>query len=85
MNTETQYPNIPMIAVESKQIAAIGHQDTTLAIQFRGHGDKPGAVYHYPNFSAEDFDKFKTAESLGLHFTKHIKTRTEYVHLPESA
>jgi len=77
MNTETQeLPAIPLSAVTSSQLAAIGHCPATnrLAIQFKGWGDKPGSVYHYSDFDAAAFEAFRTAESLGSHFKKMIKT-----------
>lgn len=80
MTTEAiQHPTIAMDAVESSQIAAIGHDaaTNTLAIQFPGKGDKPGSVYHYANFTADDFKAFQEAESKGSHFGKHIKKNTE--------
>ncbi|MFJ3048559.1 KTSC domain-containing protein [Herbaspirillum chlorophenolicum] len=80
MTTEAiQHPTIAMDAVESTQIAAIGHDTATntLAIQFPGKGDKPGSVYHYANFTADDFKAFQEAESKGSHFGKHIKKNTE--------
>lgn len=67
--------NITLDSVESSQIEAIGYEaDTqTLAIQFKGKSDKPGSVYHYANFTAEDWQAFREAESIGSHFYKHIK------------
>ena len=69
---------IPLQVVTSSQIHAIGHDPwtNTLAIQFhRGYGrdQSPGSIYHYANFTADDFAAFKAAESLGKHFGKHIK------------
>ncbi len=63
---------IPLTPVESSQIAAIGHDPATntLAIQFKS-GAAP--VYHYANFSADDFNAFMGAKSIGSHFSKHIK------------
>lgn len=45
----TEVPHIELTPVESSQIAAIGHNPATntLAIQFKGKGDKPGSIYHY--------------------------------------
>ncbi|MAF04378.1 KTSC domain-containing protein [Herbaspirillum sp.] len=80
MTTEAiQHPTIAMDAVESSQIAAIGHDaaTNTLAIQFPGKGDKPGSVYHYANFTADDFKAFQDADSKGSFFGKHIKKNTE--------
>lgn len=66
---------ITMDSVESSQIDAVGFDaDTqTLAIQFKGKGDAPGSVYHYSNFTPEDFAAFKGAESIGRYFYKNIK------------
>lgn len=79
MNAETkERPVIAMDAVESSQIAAIGHDpDTnTLAIQFTAKSGT-GSIYHYSNFTAEDFAAFKGAESIGSHFGKFIKPNAE--------
>ncbi|MFT4410225.1 KTSC domain-containing protein [Stenotrophomonas muris] len=70
--------HIALLDVQSSQIHSIGHDaDTnTLAIRFtRGYGDKrgPGSLYHYANFSAEEFLAFKDAESIGKHFGAYIK------------
>lgn len=76
MNTATMHRNIPMDPVKSSQIAKIGHhpESNTLAVQFSPRNDgTPGSVYHYSNFSADDFAKLKGAESVGSHFGKHIK------------
>ena len=69
---------IDLQPVESSQIAAIGHcaETNTLAIQFKKK-DGPGSVYHYANFTADDFAAFKGAESIGSHFGQHIKPATE--------
>ncbi len=69
---------IDLHPVESSQIAAIGHcaETNTLAIQFKKK-DGHGSVYHYANFTADDFAAFKGAESIGSHFGQHIKPATE--------
>lgn len=75
MNTEIKpHPVIAMDSVESSQIAAIGHDPVTntLAIQFTSKSGL-GSIYHYSNFTAEDFAAFKSAESIGSHFGKFIK------------
>jgi len=67
---------IAMDAVVSSQIHSIGHdpKTNTLAIQFPERKDgSQGSLYHYANFSVEEFDKFKSAESTGSHFIHHIK------------
>jgi hypothetical protein len=67
-----------MQPVESSQIHSVGHdpETNTLAIRFfSGWGEKKrvGSLYHYQNFTAEDFEAFKSAESLGKHFGGQIK------------
>lgn len=66
---------ITMDSVESSQIEAVGYEagSQTLAIQFKGKGEKQGSVYYYSNFTPEDFESFKSAQSIGSHFYKHIK------------
>lgn len=81
MNTATQARpavHIPMMPVESSQIAAIGHDapTSTLAIQFKNKSG-PGSVYHYQNFTADLFAAFAGAESIGSHFGKNIKPFVE--------
>lgn len=71
-------PIIALQDVQSSQIHSIGHDpDTnTLAIRFySGWGEKKrvGSLYHYQNFTAEDFAAFRDAESKGKHFGAHIK------------
>lgn len=71
--TDKPYEHIPLTAVESNQVAAIGYDDAsgTMAVTFtRG----PGHVYHYPNVSAELHQQFLAAESIGSFFGQHIKT-----------
>ena len=71
---------IDMQTVDSSQIHSIGHDATTntLAIRFRDRTDLgPTSLYHYSNFTADDFDAFKNAESIGSHFSKHIKPFAE--------
>jgi hypothetical protein len=64
--------------VESNQIHSIGHdaETSTLGIRFtsrKGGVVGPGSLYHYANFTAEDFAAFQAAESKGKHFGAHIK------------
>ena len=75
---EKKIPVIALSPVESSQIHAIGHDadSNTLAIQFKSKGG-PGSVYHYANFTAEDFTAFKESKSIGAHFGKYIKPETE--------
>lgn len=78
MNTqvETCPKEIEMVEVSSSQIFAIGHhtESNTLAIRFRDYKTNgPSSLYHYHDFSAEDFAAFSAAESIGSHFKQHIK------------
>lgn len=73
---QTKHPTIALRPVKSSQIAAIGHhpESNTLAVQFAPRKDgSPGSVYHYGNFTAQDFTAFQNSESIGSHFGKHIK------------
>ena len=69
---------IPMTPVKSSQIEAIGHEGDTLAVKF-----KSGGTYHYHGVTAEKFDEFKAAPSIGSHFGKHIKGAHDYKRIHE--
>ncbi|TAA11260.1 KTSC domain-containing protein [Pseudoxanthomonas winnipegensis] len=66
---------IALVDVESSQIQAIGHdaETSTLAVRFKRWNGEPSSLYHYANFSAEDFAAFRSAESIGKHFGRYIK------------
>jgi hypothetical protein len=71
-NDPKEYVAIPMVPVESNQVACIGYDagTKTLACQFtRG----PGHIYHYPGVSPETHEAFMKAESIGKFFGQHIK------------
>lgn len=70
---------VAMTAIESSQIAEIGHcvASSTLAILFKSKTGGAGSLYHYDNVTAEDFAAFSGAESIGSHFYKHIKPFAE--------
>lgn len=70
--SDKEYKAIPMTAVQSKQIAAVGYDATsqTLALSFtRG----PGHIYHYPDVPQKTYDDMMAAESKGAYFGQHIK------------
>lgn len=72
--------SIELKPVTSSKIAAIGHDpDTnTLAIKFPDRpGGIPGPVYHYANFTRDDYVRFASAASLGSHFIRFIKPATD--------
>lgn len=82
--TEGPRPQIALSPVVSSQVAAIGYDEKTrtLAVTFtRGEG----AIYHYPDVSPETFAAFKTAESIGVFFGKHIKPLTFKKYRPTAA
>ncbi|RIJ85073.1 KTSC domain-containing protein [Ralstonia solanacearum] len=53
----------------------MGHDaaTNTLAIRFKNYKGEATSLYHYSNFTAEDFEAFRTAESIGRHFGAFIK------------
>ena len=80
MNTQTATPVIAMDEVESSQIHSIGYDaaSETLAIRFKDRKTGgPQALYHYSNFTPENWEAFRTAESFGSHFGKYIKPNKE--------
>jgi hypothetical protein len=72
------HPEITLIPVESSQLHSIGHDvaTDTLAIRFKGKNG-PGSLYHYANFTAEDFAAFTAAASKGGFFKSKIKLATD--------
>ncbi len=70
--------SIALTPVKSSKLHAIGHDaaSQTLAIQFFAKG-APGNVYHYANFTAQEFTAFSGAESVGKHFIAHIQPHKE--------
>lgn len=61
---------VPLEAVESSQLEAIGHHAETqrLYIRFKG-----GSLYQYENVPAALFAQLKAAESVGSFFGKNLK------------
>ena len=66
---------IQLTPVESSQLEAYGYDAATqtLAIRFKGKGDRPGSLYHYTNFTEKDYEALEAAESKGSHFIRNIK------------
>lgn len=70
--SEKPFVAIPMAAVKSRQVAALGYDAArkTLAVTFtRG----PGHIYHYPDCDEKLHADFIAAESKGKFFTERIK------------
>lgn len=63
--------------VNSSNLNAIGYDPTTkkLRVEFRNSKDArmPGRVYEYANVSLDKHTALMGAESIGAHFSKHIK------------
>lgn len=67
-------PSIALQPVKFSQIKAIGYDDASmqLAVQF---SSGLGSLYVYPNVTRDEFEAFRDAKSIGIHFGKHIKAR----------
>lgn len=61
---------ITLTPVKSSNIAAIGYQDGTLAVQFSS-----GAVYHYDGVPPNVFAEMQAAESVGRYFSANIRSQ----------
>jgi hypothetical protein len=82
-----QRPQITLVPVESRQVAAIGYDkdSATLAVSFkRWDGGVPTAVYHYENVSPVVHAEFIGAESIGKYFGEHIKALPFKKYVPEA-
>ena len=76
----TAAPVIAMDEVESSQIHSIGYDSAsqTCAIRFKDRKTgAPTSLYHYFDFTPENWDAFRNAESFGSHFGKYIKPNKE--------
>lgn len=78
-----QHQHIPMTAVDSSQIAAIGHDpaSNTLRVQFKGSG----STYDYAGVPADVHQAFSKAPSLGKFLGTHIKGKYDFKKLPAQA
>lgn len=68
-----------MNAVKSSQLHSIGFDDktNTLAVKFNN-----GGIYHYHGVTKSEFEKFSGAESIGKHFSAHIRSR-KFTKIPD--
>lgn len=53
-----------------------------LGVIFKRKGKEPDHKYVYFDVSQEEFDEFRTSESLGKHFGKHIKDVKDWKKIP---
>lgn len=61
--------------VKSSQIASIGHEGTTLEIEFKAHDPKkPNTVYQFANVTAKQHAAILKAKSIGRWFGKEIRS-----------
>lgn len=70
-SAQTEMTAIPMVAVKSNQLKAIGHDPAreVLAVQF----SNGPAVYHYSGVTKELHQALMEADSKGTFFTRHIR------------
>lgn len=61
--------------VESSQIKSVGYDPATQTLELEFV--QGGSVYRYSNFTPEDYDKLMAADSIGSHFFKNIKQRSD--------
>lgn len=56
----------------SSNIAATSHDPRTKAMQIKYHN---GSLWQYDGVPASEHNELRSAESVGSHFHKHIKTK----------
>lgn len=71
-----------MKPVKSSTIKAIGHDPArqVLTVEFAN-----GGTYEYQGVSAEQFEAFHSAESIGKHHHQHIRGKFEFTKLEPAA
>lgn len=67
--------HIPMEAIDSSQIVALGHDPETnrLAVQF-----KSGGIYYYGGVDASLYGALRHAKSVGQFFHQHIRVHADH-------
>lgn len=73
---------IPMVGVNSSNIKELGHDAKTNTMQVNFHN---GAEFQYHPVTEEFYKELLSADSVGAHFNKHVKTNTaiEYKQIKE--
>lgn len=64
---------VELTPVESSNVAAVGHQDNTLYVEF-----KHGGLYRYFNVPAETYQAMLAADSVGKFLNAEIKPKHGY-------
>jgi hypothetical protein len=58
---------------DSSQLHGYAYDPKTQTLALEFNSNHKTQTYHYPGFTPEQFEAFKTAESQGSHFYKFIK------------
>jgi hypothetical protein len=77
--TAKTHPKIKINRVKSSNIAGLGYDEhtQTLAVQFSN-----GGTYHYHDVALTDFHALAGADSIGGHFSKHIRGTFKHTPIP---
>lgn len=68
-----------MKEVKSTQIHSLGFDPATGTLAIRFHGKNgPGGLYHYSNFTPEQFKAFSECESKGKYFGANVRGNKDY-------
>lgn len=82
MKTAKAKPAIAHTPVKSSQIASVGYDATTKTMEIKF---KTGGHYSYPGVTPDVHAKFMAAESIGKHFSQHIRGKYESKRLDTKA
>jgi len=87
MEQTTKHPDIALTPCTSSLIHAYGYDQATrtLAIQFKGKGDRIGATYHYADVAPEMYAELQETKSVGKFFGLNIKNNDahQYIRVAE--
>ena len=61
-----------MVPVESSAIKAVGHDASTSTIHVQFHS---GGTHLFAPFTQAEFERFRTARSIGKHFHAHLRAK----------
>lgn len=71
--------NINRKPVTSSNIVSMGYDPASQTMEIEFKGKDANKVYRYSGVPAETFAKFETAESVGAHFAREIRTHFDGV------